>query len=107
VVVVPGVVWGAEALGAGSVNVFQKIFFRRLTLLNESTGAVVFEETTAAPRLFALVPDLAAETDALDPLTSPPILSLSTSSSSMIESTSSGGSSGQSVPLDKLTSRST
>ena len=35
-----------------------------MSLLNESTGTVLFEETTPAPRLFNLVPDLAAETDA-------------------------------------------
>src|SRR5688572_10353898 len=64
VVVAPGVVLGTDVLGAGSVNVFQKIFFRRLTLLNDSTGAVLFNETTPAPSLFFLVPDLAAETEA-------------------------------------------
>ena len=31
VVVVPGLLFGGEALGQGSVNVFQKMFFRRLT----------------------------------------------------------------------------
>ena len=64
VVVAPGLLSGAEALAAGTVNVFQKIFFRRLSLVNESTGAVLFEETTPAPPLVGLVPDLAAETDA-------------------------------------------
>ena len=63
VVVAPGLLWGSEALGAGSVNVFQKIFFRRLSLVNDSTGAVLFEETTPPPSRFALVPDLAAETE--------------------------------------------
>lgn len=95
VVVAPGSVWGAEPLAAGSVNVFQKIFFRRLTLLNESTGAVLFEETTLPPSLFPLVPDLAAETDAL----SPPILALAP-----LEAFSSSSSSGRSVKLDKLIS---
>ena len=47
------------------MNVFQKMFFRRLSLVNESTGAVLFEETTTPPARSALVPDLAAETDAL------------------------------------------
>jgi hypothetical protein len=56
-------VWGAEPLAAGTVNVFQKIFFRRLSLLNESTGAVLFDETTAAPALFPLVPALEFETE--------------------------------------------
>src|SRR5712691_4021594 len=49
VVVTPGTIWGAEPLAAGSVNVFQKIFFRRLTLLNNSTGTVLFQETTTPP----------------------------------------------------------
>ena len=58
----PWALWGAEPLGAGTVNVFQKMFFRRLSLVNDSTGAVLFEETTAAPSLSDLVPDLASET---------------------------------------------
>jgi cytochrome c peroxidase len=62
VVVAPGVSWGSEALGAGTVNVFQKIFFRRLSLVNESTGVVLFQEDDPAPRLSDLVPDLALET---------------------------------------------
>jgi len=67
VVVTPGVVFGGAALAAGTVNVFQKMFFRRLSLVNESTGAVLFDETTPAPSLFAIVPDLVEETDALPP----------------------------------------
>ena len=62
VVVTPGVIWGAEPLGAGTVNVFQKAFFRRLTLLNGSTGEVLFDETTAPPPLFGRVPALEFET---------------------------------------------
>jgi hypothetical protein len=68
VVVAPGALWGGEALGAGTVNVFQKMFFRRLTLVNEATGAVMFNETTLPPALFALVPELAAATDTLPSL---------------------------------------
>lgn len=79
VVVTPGIVWGAEPLGAGLVNVFQKIFFRRLSLLNESTGELMFDETTTAPALFALVPPLEFE--------------------------ASGGSSGRGVNMDQLISR--
>jgi hypothetical protein len=80
VVVVPGILWGDEALGAGTVNVFQKIFFRRVSLENESTGALLFQETTPAPAFSALVPDLAAETDALAPLSmsSPFVLGFAT-----------------------------
>src|SRR5947208_14696887 len=78
VVVTPGIIWGVEPLGAGLVNVFQKIFFRRLSLLNESTGELMFDETTSAPALFALVPALEFET--------------------------SGGSSGRAVNMDRHTS---
>ena len=89
------------------MNVFQKLFFRRLSLLNESTGVLLFQETTPAPSLFALVPDLAAETDALPrgpdvgsshywALPRPP---------RQLESSSSGASGGGSVKLDKLISQ--
>jgi cytochrome c peroxidase len=107
VVVAPGPALGSARLAAGTVNVFQKIFFRRLTLVNESTGAVLFQETTPAPRLSALVPDLAAETDALLPLTSPipNPLELGFARASLLESTSAEGSSGGSVPLDQLISQ--
>jgi cytochrome c peroxidase len=54
----------ASPLATGSVNVFQKIFFRRLSLLNDGTDAVLFNETTPAPSLFNIIPDLAAATNA-------------------------------------------
>jgi cytochrome c peroxidase len=95
VAVVPGTLWGAGPLAAGSVNVFQKIFFRRSSLLNESTGAVLFEETTIPPSLSGHVPALAAETEALGL----PSLGLM-----RLESISSGGSSRRAVKLDKLIS---
>ena len=109
VVVTPGVVWGAEPLAAGSVNVFEKMFFRRLSLVNDSTGEILFNETTLAPILSALVPDLAAQTDAvlpsgMSPLAGPPTLGF-TMSSSRLESTTSGGSSSGSVKLDRLISQ--
>jgi cytochrome c peroxidase len=63
VVVTPGLLSGGEPLGAGSVNVFQKIFHRRLSLVNDSTGQILFEETDLPPARFDLVPDLATETD--------------------------------------------
>jgi cytochrome c peroxidase len=63
VVVSPGALFGSEALGAGTVNVFQKIFFRRLSLVNDSTGEVLFDETTMPPNRFDLVPDVASETE--------------------------------------------
>jgi len=100
VVVTPGLVWGVEPLGAGTVNVFQKLFFRRSSILNESTGAVLFDETTPAPTLSALVPDLAAETDALGGLIASPFAGLETLSMAATSSGSSGGS----VKLDKLIS---
>ncbi len=64
VVLAPGTESPASPLASGSVNVFQKIFFRRLNLLDESTAAVLLNETTPVPSLFNLVPDVAAETDA-------------------------------------------
>jgi mono/diheme cytochrome c family protein len=79
VVVTPGTLADVEPLAAGLVNVFQKIFFRRLSLLNESTGEVMFDETTPPPARFALVPPL--------------------------QFTASGGSSGQAVAMDGLISR--
>jgi cytochrome c peroxidase len=79
VVVTPNILWGGEQLGAGTVNVFQKIFFRRLSLENAGTGTVLFTETTSPPNFFALVPDLAAETDEL-----PPFAAAITNSSPMV-----------------------
>ena len=67
VVVTPGLLGGGEQLAAGTVNVFQKIFFRRLSLENAGAGTVLFTETTPPPAFFALVPDLAAQTDELPP----------------------------------------
>ena len=64
VVVAPGISSPDAPLAMGSVNVFQKIFFRRLSLLNESAGSVLLNETTSAPRLFSLIPDLEAGTEA-------------------------------------------
>jgi cytochrome c peroxidase len=100
VVVVPGVLPGARPQAAGTVNVFQKIFYRRLSLLNESTAEVLFQETTPAPRLFALLPDLAAQTEAL-------VASMDTmpGASVPLESSASSESSGGSVKLDKLISK--
>jgi cytochrome c peroxidase len=98
VMVAPGILAGGEVLGAGSVNVFQKIFFRRLTLLNESTGAVLFGETTLPPSLFAHVPDLAAETEV--GVLNAPVLGFK-----QLENSSSSSSSNRSVNLDKLISQ--
>jgi cytochrome c peroxidase len=90
VVVTPGILWGAEPLGAGTVNVFQKAFFRRLTLVNDSTGAVLFDETTTAPPLWSRVPPLEFETSGGS---SGAGFALQTSSS------------GRAVKMDKLISR--
>jgi cytochrome c peroxidase len=64
VVVAVGTASPAEPLATGSVNVFQKIFYRRVSLVNESTQSLLLDERTRAPRFASLVPDLAAETDA-------------------------------------------
>jgi cytochrome c peroxidase len=102
VVITPGSLWGTEALGAGSVNVFQKIFFRRSSLLNDSTGALIFAETTPPPALSALVPDLAAEIDAL-PSTDAPLAAMFSPVLATAASAASSG--GGSVKLDKLISQ--
>ena len=87
IVVAPGLVWGAAPLAAGTVNVFQKIFFKRVSLVNESTGENLHIETTPAPSLAALVPDLAAEI--VGPLSSPPVLGFA-AVSAPVEKTASG-----------------
>jgi cytochrome c peroxidase len=46
---------------AGSVSVFQKIFFRRFTLIDDSTRKVLFQETTRAPAFASIVPDIRRE----------------------------------------------
>jgi cytochrome c peroxidase len=48
-----------EQVAAGSVNVFQKIFYRRLSLKN-AEGVVLFKESTTAPLLARLVPSVRA-----------------------------------------------
>ena len=110
VVVAPGPLWGSEALGAGTVNVFQKIFFRRLSLVNDSTAQVLFEETTQPPSRFHLVPDLANETEfALmgsvpgHPLLGRPVLQLATFAMRPVSTSSMRA--GGSVKLDKLISQ--
>ena len=110
VVVAPGLLSGSEALGAGTVNVFQKIFFRRLSLVNDSTGAVLFDEPTQPPSRADLVPDLAGETEfalmgpAPDlPLAARPVLRLATFS--LRPASTSTMRSGGSVKLDKLISQ--
>jgi hypothetical protein len=92
VVVTPGILFGAEPLGAGTVNVFQRAFFRRVSLVNESSGVVLFNETTTPPPLFALVPALEFETSGGSSRAAP-------------EFGTSSGSSGRDVKLDKLISR--
>jgi cytochrome c peroxidase len=99
VAVVEGAAWGGQTLAAGSVNVFQKLFFRRASLVDASTGVTLFDETTAAPLLYALVPPLDFETESL--LGG---FALKLSTASRADATSSGASK-RSVQLDKLISR--
>ena len=66
-VVVAGSQSPAAPIAAGTLNVFQRIFFRRLSLFNESSGTVLFEETTPAPGLTALVADPAPDADTSAP----------------------------------------
>ena len=107
VAVVPATPPGTGPLASGSVNVFQKMFFRRLSLVNESTGVTLFQETTPAPALAALVPDLAAQTDALlssvGSLQGP--LTLGFAMASPHETSAQAAASGGSVSLDKLISK--
>ena len=109
VTVVPGLLPGSGPLASGSVNVFQKVFFRRLSLVNESSGVTLFQETTPAPALAALVPDLAAQAETLLPLIGalqgPRTLGFAMPSSQQFETTASAESSGGSVKLDKLISK--
>ncbi len=91
-VVASGIQSPAPPLASGSVNVFQKILFRRLSLLNESSSTVVFQETAARPKLFALVPDLAAQTRTE--------LSATATASSALETTTLAAAT--SVQLDRL-----
>jgi cytochrome c peroxidase len=104
-VVTPGTLWGAEPLGAGAVNVFQKVFFRRLSLVNESSGEVLLDEMTIAPPLFTRVPALEFETSG--GLSGATLESGKSggSSEAMLESGMSSGSSGRAVKLDQLISR--
>ena len=103
IVVTPGLLGGGEQLAAGTVNVFQKLFFRRLSLENAGAGTVLFTETTPPPAFFALVPDLAAETDELPPFAAvtknSPLLALARFFSPPLIA------SGESCKIDKLISQ--
>ena len=65
IAIVEGTAWGGQTLASGSVNDFQKMFFRRDSLIDNSTGALLFDETTVAPLLFTLVPPLQFEVEDL------------------------------------------
>jgi mono/diheme cytochrome c family protein len=95
VVVTEGTLFGAP-LAAGTVNVFQKAFFRRLSLRHESSDLLLFDETTAAPALFNRVPALEFET------TMAPLAPLGREAA--VEFATGSGSSGRAVKLDKLVS---
>jgi cytochrome c peroxidase len=95
--VAEGLLFGAP-LGAGTVNVFQKAFFRKLSILNESTGVLLFDETTTPPALFDRVPALEFETDS----GSVPLFNLA---EFKIASETAAGSSGRAVKVDRLISR--
>src|SRR5262245_36972176 len=61
VTVARGTATADDVLASGSVNVFQKIFFRRASLTNESTGKVLFAERDTAPALSRVVSELEQE----------------------------------------------
>lgn len=101
---------GSETLGAGSVNVFQKIFHRRLSLVNDGTGEVLFEEFTLPPARSDLVPDLAGETEfaSMGPAPGPPFLhgpGFRLATFSLRPASTSTMRTGGSVKLDKLISK--
>jgi cytochrome c peroxidase len=103
--VVPGLLSGGAPLGAGTVNAFQKMFFRRVDLVNDSSGELLFDETTAPPARFDLVPALDFESE--DGLASGGLFAmpaLAPESAMGGGSTMSGGSD-RSVKLDKLISQ--
>jgi hypothetical protein len=102
VAILEGAAWGGQMLASGSVNVFQKVFFRRANLRDESTGATLFDETTVAPPLFVLVPPLEFEVEDVlgGGLGGLPMTALKGAVSSL-----SSGSSQRSVQLDKLISQ--
>ena len=100
VAVVEGSAWGGQTLASGSVNDFQKMLFRRDSLIDASTGATLFDETTAAPPLFTLVPPLEFEVE--DVLGG---LGLSAPKMFMNATAGSSGGSKRSVQLDKLLSQ--
>jgi cytochrome c peroxidase len=100
VVVAQGLL-GSQPLAAGTVNVFQKMFFRRLTLLNDSSGTVLLNETTTAPALFERVPPLEFETSG----ESLAAVNMQLFAAREVQLATSASSSGRSVKLDKLISR--
>jgi cytochrome c peroxidase len=87
IVVATGASSAAAPLASGSLSVFQKIFFRRLSLLNQSSDTVLLNETTPVPSLFNLIPDIAARTAAESDTGTP------------------AGGALRSLPLDRLISR--
>jgi cytochrome c peroxidase len=103
VVVAPGLLFSGEPLAAGTVNVFQKIFFRRLSLVNDATGGVLFADQTTPPPFSTLVPNLAAQTDTAGVLLNPPVLALAGADRAQLESADSDNS--RQVKLDRLISQ--
>ena len=101
-VVTQGTVPGAQPLAAGTVNVFQKMFFRRLTLVDDGSGAVLLDETTAAPSLSDRVPPLEFETTVV----SPGAVNMDlVAGMRPVEFVTSAAASGRAVKLDQLISR--
>jgi cytochrome c peroxidase len=103
VVVAPGLLFSGEPLAAGTVNVFQKLFFRRLSLVNDATGGVLFADPTTPPPFSTLVPNLVAQTDTAGVPMAPPVLALARSDRAQFESADSDNS--RQVKLDRLISQ--
>lgn len=104
VVVKSGLLSTGETVGAGTVSVFQKIFFRRLSLMDFSRSKVLFEETTAAPRFARLVPEVSVEPEAslIDTVEDVP---LTRSSSFLVPAFDFAGGNGGGMNVDQLISK--
>ncbi|MBC8119685.1 MAG: hypothetical protein H7X75_08945, partial [Burkholderiaceae bacterium] len=57
-----------EVVASGSINVFQKLFFRRLDATQASGSLAISQNAESRPAFASLVPDLAAETLAVEPV---------------------------------------
>lgn len=81
-----------EVVASGSINVFQKLFFQRLDVTQSGGSLALSQQAEPRTAFSSLVPDLAAETLAADPVTFASISSAPPASTNA-------------VPLDNLISQ--